>query len=417
MPNPDFNGGFITMAHVGGQDSRNYILAFAPIPGKGVLVLGRTHQAARMYYVSKFKLDGQLDSDFGDNGTISVGDTLDRPDLLLVGDRFLLTGFTNRTLYASCFSHADGKLDEGYGVNGTATVTLAELNPADALQGIRNKSISSIDADSLAQGEAKIPGVTPANNAATCYASDTGAVYFCFTADIKLPTVVRLNHSGKIDTTFNGAGFHILDLAGTAHSAATFSSAAVDQKQGLVVALRGSVEPPLRSQTRMHRLNEDGSQDFEFGNYFPAPVGDFGAAPKVVIDPIGTLKLINLTFGILARGYTAQGAPDLGFHGGGLLTTSIPEGGRGRGAGGASGSNTAYRLVAATHVGRFKLQAAVVRYLADGALDTEFGTGGIVTLDLDQVGQPMGVDLQVLPDSDILISTGYHLYWLAGFAR
>lgn len=415
QPNTAFNGGSITMDHVGGPDARNYILAFAFIPGQGVLVLFSANEGQRAHYISKFGLDGQLDRDFGDGGKVEVPSTGDLPGLLVAGEQFLLTRFFSSALYATRFN-ADGKPDSGYGSNGTAVVMLAELNPADALQGLRDTPISEVHADSLVQGGGKIPGVVIAVPA-TCYVADTGEVYFCFTADMRLPAVVRVTDRGTLDTTFNGAGFRIFDLAGTSYSAANFSSAAVDAARGLIVLMRTFSQPSAPEAVLMVRLNENGSQDFPFGNYLPASVGALAASPKVIVDPDGALKIVGAYDGTIARGFKANGTVDPLFNNGEPLHTPVTGAMSSHGAGGTSGLQGAYRLVAATHIGVGRRQAAITRQLADGTLDAEFGQQGIVTRELDPTGQGLSVVLHVLPDSDILIRTGWHLYWLAGFAR
>ncbi|MBT3248772.1 MAG: hypothetical protein HN361_07970, partial [Actinobacteria bacterium] len=94
-----------------------------------------------------------------------------------------------------------------------------------------------------------------------------------------------------------------------------------------------------------------------------------------------TLGVLTVVLAVLAAGLVASAAPgdlDTSFSADGVVTTSVESGGLGQSVAVQSDGKVVvagYALVGGNY------DVAVVRYTSSGALDSTFGTGGIVTVD------------------------------------
>ncbi|WP_372529816.1 delta-60 repeat domain-containing protein, partial [Aurantimonas coralicida] len=191
--------------------------------------------------------------------------------------------------------------------------------------------------------------------------------------------LVRYNADGSLDTSFGGGdGIVTTDIAGRTDQG---YSVTVQADGGILVAGHSG------SDFALMRYNADGSLDTGFGGGDGIVTTDIGGNTD-----IGSTVTVQADGGILVAGrsydwtsydfvlvrYNADGSLDTGFGGGdGIVTTAITsDWDRGysvtvQGDGGI--------LVAGGNGNDF----ALVRYNADGSLDTSFGGGdGIVTTDI-----------------------------------
>ncbi|MBT4656342.1 MAG: hypothetical protein HOB61_04720, partial [Actinobacteria bacterium] len=108
-----------------------------------------------------------------------------------------------------------------------------------------------------------------------------------------------------------------------------------------------------------------------------------------------TLGVLTVVLAVLAAGLVASAAPgdlDTSFSADGVVTTSVESGGLGQSVAVQSDGKVVvagYALVGGNY------DVAVVRYTSSGALDSTFGTGGIVTVDVDsKTDKGYGVAIQ-----------------------
>jgi len=216
--------------------------------------------------------------------------------------------------------------------------------------------------------------------------------------------LARYNVNGSLDPTFGGSGKVVTQVAGKAVSCA----AAALQSDGRIVAAgfgRTPVrEPPSPYAFLVFRYLTNGALDASFGNG-GIVVTDFDGDPAAGRDVAGSVA-IQSDGRILAAGtgmarYNADGSLDPTFGTGGKVTTEFA-GPRSNAGASAVALQSDGRIVAAG----FALNAvgasggpsdfALIRYNADGALDTTFGNGGKVQTEFssDATDSATGVAIQ-----------------------
>jgi uncharacterized delta-60 repeat protein len=213
--------------------------------------------------------------------------------------------------------------------------------------------------------------------------------------------------SGALDPSFGVSGM-VTTSAGNASDA----TALLLQSDGKLVAVGESVESgsPSYEQLSLARYLPNGSLDSSFGSggivettIDPGGI-DNGSWPAAALQPDGKIVVATSHFTppsgeafALVR-YNPDGSLDTGFGTGGIVTTAVGDincqalgvaiqpDGKIVAAGGFDSSSSSGN--------------ALVRYLPDGALDTGFGTGGIVR---DTRAGEHGFDAVALqPDGKIL---------------
>jgi uncharacterized delta-60 repeat protein len=191
---------------------------------------------------------------------------------------------------------------------------------------------------------------------------------------------------GSLDPTFGAGAGYVTTSLGAGNSAATV----LIQPDGKILAAGGETGPGNGFVTR---YNPDGSLDTSFGAggtanaIFPGgtwtpylalyPQAGMANDGKIVQEATG-----QSTGGILLERYTAAGAPDATFGNDGEVTTAIP--GQVAYSGGVVVTSTGQIVALADdHAGHIDL----VRYNADGSLDSTFGQGGEVISYVAGAGQ------------------------------
>ncbi len=300
---------------------------------------------------------GGLDRSFGDDGTVVVdygplADTADvatsvalQPDgkILVAGSAACQTGVV-RLL-------PDGTLDPAFGTGGWARVI---TDPDYVCRPAEDVVVASDGGVLLAVG------------------LSTG------------PAVIRLTPGGVVDTSWAAGGTAAVP-------------GAIGLPSSLVIRGNGSMLVAGGSAVGVAQLTQAGAVDASFGNAGVAVIDTgFQAAyvDEIVVRPDGRVLVAG---GYYAGRYsfslaqwTASGAADPSFGGGdGWVTTSFDDLGSSSGGLGAR----AYAL-ALLPDGRFLaggedvIDWAFARYLPDGALDPAFGSGGRISLDVDDAGRP-----------------------------
>jgi uncharacterized delta-60 repeat protein len=193
--------------------------------------------------------------------------------------------------------------------------------------------------------------------------------------------LARYHPDGSLDSSFGIGGKATTDFAGGFDSA----SALVLQPDGKLVAA-GSSSTGANGVFALARYHSDGSLDSSFGSGGKVTTvfaGGVDSASALVLQPDGKLVVAGFTTGgggadcALAR-YNSDGSLDSSFGSGGKVTTNFV----------AGGTCLAYALVLQpdgklvsagwAYTGGLGTDFALVRYNADGSLDSSFGSGGKV---------------------------------------
>jgi uncharacterized delta-60 repeat protein len=349
--------------------------------------------------VARYNADGSLDLTFGGGdgvATINVNtsptgtDTgrgiVVQPDgrILVVGTATTPSTGTDITLSRL---NPDGSLDSSFGGgDGILTTPIAPLTGNDAGNGI------ALQAD----GKIIVVGTTNVGPASEI-------------------AVVRFNADGTLDTTFDTDGFAIAGVSALADE----SQAVRLQPDGKIV-VSGYASIAGDPAFLVARFNADGSRDITFGTngivttnvglgFSPFPE----TAQSIAIQPDGSIVAVgwaptptNPSDVAIVR-YTSTGALDTTFGTGGIVRTA-PGIALDFAFGVALQADGRIVVAVGTFTATGGPDVAVLRYNADGSLDTTFGGGdGIVTTAIGPGGTPdAGLSLVLQPDGRIVIA-GY----------
>lgn len=296
-----------------------------------------------------------LDSTFGSNGKV-VANTAPYDQgfsLVLQPDSKVVVGGFSYNGVDSDFSvfrfNSNGPLDTGFGVNGEVTTDILgfDIGQSVALQS---------DGKILVGGRAFFAG----NDFA----------------------IARYNSNGSLDTSFNGNGLRLQDFDGGDDEITALRL----QSDGKILAT-GSADINGDDDFAIARFNSDGSLDTSFGINGKATV-DFDGAEDDASDSliqsdgksllIGDAKVDGDRDFALAR-FNSNGTLDTSFGNGRKVTTDFA--GLDDEALSAVIQADGKILVAGDSTTTSGRDFALVRYNANGTLDTSFGNGGKVTTD------------------------------------
>jgi uncharacterized delta-60 repeat protein len=295
--------------------------------------------------------DGRIDTSFGTSGftrTI-IGDNdlildiaIDSQDRIIAGGFAVIGGAQN---FALARYTSSGALDTSFGTSGLTTTTIGT-----------SASINSIALDS--QGRIIAGG----------FAVVGGAGKFA---------VARYTISGVLDTSFGTSGLTTTTIG----TGASINSIALDS-QGRIIAV-GNTDIGGAQNFALARYTSSGALDTSFGTsgLTTTTIGTSAIINSIVLDSQGRIiagggtTFAPLDKFSLAR-YTSRGVLDTSFGTAGLTTTTI----------GTSASIFSIALDSqgkiigggAAVIGGVQ-QFALARYTSNGVLDTSFGTSGLTT--------------------------------------
>ncbi|HSC76424.1 MAG TPA: FG-GAP-like repeat-containing protein [Pseudomonadales bacterium] len=345
-----FDGdGMLTTTVAGGQDNAYSIIQQAD--GK-LVVAGLAYNGSNAdFALVRYNADGTLDTGFDGDGklTTAVGAGYD---------------------YASSvIQQADGKLVvAGYSVNisGNYDFALVRYNANGSLD-------TSFDSDGIlttavgaGAGEQAYSVIQQADGKLVITGDRNGVI-----------TLVRYNADGTLDTSFDGDGVLVSGVAG-------YSYSVIQQTDGQLVVAGQSSSGGNLNMTLL-RYNADGTPDTSFDGDGMQGItwlssGDMGqsviqqADGKLVAAGYTTYGTGNSGFALVR--YNADGTPDTSFDGDGKLTTV------------GSGFEQAYSVIQQANDGKLVAAGysdgyfALVRYTANGSLDTSFDGDGKLTTDI-----------------------------------
>jgi uncharacterized delta-60 repeat protein len=320
--------------------------------------------------------DGDLDPAFGSGGKVITDingvDRLNKIALqadgkiIAVGAYRLTNGVSHIALARY---NSDGTLDTSFGANGKVLTTVSTFG--DAVYAVAIQTDGKI----IAAGTVLLPA-----------GGDTAFL------------ILRYNANGTLDQTFGTGGVVTTNIGNVDDSAEAIAL----QTDGKIVVSgeKGILRPPgeeRNSDAVLVRYNANGSLDTGFGTG-GITISDFGPAPDyyaddaadLVILPDGKTVIVGTSDGagyydsLVAR-YNANGTLDTTFGTGGRTKTDLGNGFQDDSSGVAVQADGKIVAVGAALPNSFDLDFALIRYNADGTLDTTFGAGGKVVFGLEHL--------------------------------
>jgi uncharacterized delta-60 repeat protein len=251
---------------------------------------------------------------------------------------------------------AEGDLDPTFGTGGKVVTDIGVFERA---------------ADVVTQPDGKIvmAATKPAEGGAT-------------TSDVVL---FRYNVDGSLDASFGINGVALIDINGRADLA----EAVAIQPDGKIVVAGASSIFPEPFQFAVTRVQANGAIDASFGTSGTVltPFGVFAAVRDMVIQQDGRIVVVGISSSggppdLAVARYNPDGSLDVSFDGDGKVTTDFA--GAQEDATGVVVQPDGRIVVSATILEsvNFNFNFAVVRYNADGSLDSSFGGDGLVTTDI-----------------------------------
>jgi len=333
------------------------------------------------FAVARYNIDGTLDSTFGTNGIvltqIGIDDASGNAIALQTDGKIIIAGYAVGVFhydFALVRYNQNGTLDTIFGTNGKTITSLGLVD--DVINAIFIQPDGKIVATGFAEG------------------------YF---------GLARYNTSGILDTTF-GTGGTVLTNFGSAGCEA--KAIAIQTNGKIVVAGQAWNSSGSIYTFKIMQFNSNGTLDTSFGTggAIETVVGSHNddRANAVAIQTDGKIIAAGWTYGdtgydfALVR-YNINGTLDLNFGTAGKAITSI-----------SSGYDQAYavtlqtdgKIVTSGYASNYLSgNFALIRYNINGTLDNNFGTGGIVTTQIDIFGSG-AYAVAVQPDGKI-IAAGY----------
>jgi uncharacterized delta-60 repeat protein len=366
-----------------------------------------------MMALVRYRSDGSLDPSFGTGGivTTAIGSDAGAAGVtLLPGGRTVVVGTAlNEATYdlALVGYRSDGGLDLGFG-GGTVTsgFTTEDIPYAVGIQedgkilvagtgtnpGSPVVEVARYEADGTIDSTFGAGGVTmttlvsaPDSSLGLVLQPDGKAVVAGSSAIAPEFSLVRYDQAGILDANFGIGGLATANFGADSAYARTVAR----QPDGkLVVA--GSVQISGVGEFALARHNADGSLDTNFGlggKVVTSLSATNSGIRAIAVQSDGKIvatgyaeapsgPFTNSSHFALAR-YNAEGNLDPSFGSDGIVMTAIVEAG-------SAESNAVVlepggKIVVAGWADAGVIMFALARYLSDGSLDPEFGSGGIVT--------------------------------------
>jgi uncharacterized delta-60 repeat protein len=333
--------------------------------------------------------DGDLDSTFGSGGKV-------------------ITDFSGRSNGANAIAlQADGRIV----IAGSA---LSAAGPPDFAVA-RYNSDGSLDASFGSGGRVTTDFAGRSDNAAALTVQPDGKILVAGGADMAGTQIdfalVRYNSNGSLDSTFGAGGKVTTDFNGGLDAV---SSIVLQTDGRIVVAGFATAGDPHMA---LARYNTNGTLDLSFGSAGKVVTNINGTrdfANALAIQSDGKLVAAGSTLTALgsfvmfalAR-YNPDGSLDATFGSGGKVTTQVVSGDGEDDEIFALAIQPDGRILAAGRA-NFAQDFGLARYQTNGALDTAFGTNGVVTTDFNgSIDRALGMVLQI--DGKIVLAGAANL--------
>ena len=273
---------------------------------------------------------------------------------------------------------ADGMLDPSFGNGGKVVTAFGAMSSQDFALSL----VIQPDGRAVAAGQ-----VIP--NLATTYMA-----------------AARYLTTGALDTTFDGDGMVTVQFPPPPgmFDAGVGAQAVLLQPDGrLVLVGQMGASPPPFSGFAVARLNGDGSLDASFGSagrvVTPVPVGT--QVLTGLLQPNGRIVVIGQVGAtVIAARYNADGSLDPTFGSGGIANPSLPQDMEVDGA--ALQPDGKIVIVGASPFAFLQRNFALLRLLPNGTLDLSFDGDGLATADFGQI--ETGASVIVLADGRLVLT-------------
>ncbi len=332
------------------------------------------------FFLVRYNGDGSLDSSFSGDGIVTTGFNYrdEGWGVAVQSDGKLLVSGASNGDFALVRYNTNGSLDTSFSGDGIVTTDFGGTDTGF-------KVVTQTD------GKIIVAGFT-SHGGGLMWEGDTALHLVEGISDFAL---VRYNSDGSLDTSFGTGGKVTTDFGGT-----DFASSITLQADGRIV-----VSGSCNGNIILARYNTDGSLDTSFSGgadtiapTYPSYTTDFGGNDyglSMTVQSNGRILVAGLSNGdfALAR-YNTDGSLDTTFSGDGKVTTHF------------SGNDFVFGsavqpdgmiLVSGGSNGDF----ALARYHADGSLDTTFSGDGKVTTSVG-IYNDLGCGVTVLPGGKIL---------------
>ena len=376
---PDFaiGDGTVTTDFGSGDDIGNSVVVQAD--GK-IVVAGRSYNGSDFdFSLTRYNPDGSLDTSFNGDGKLTTdfgsGDDHSLSVSIQADGKILAAGYSfNGTNYdlALVRYNSDGSLDTSFSGDGMLTTAIgasADIGYSVTLQ---------------ANGKILVAG-------------------YSMTGLNKDFALVRYNSDGTLDTSFSGDGMLTTDFG----SNEDIGYSVTLQADGKIL-VAGESQNGAFSDFALARYNTDGSLDTSFsgdGMLTTAIGASAEVGHNVTVQPDDKILVAGFSHNgvdadfALVR-YNTDGTLDTSFSGDGMLTTDF-------GSGLDSGYDVTVQpdgkiLVSGFSSNGSNYDFAVVRYNADGTLDTSFSGDGMLTTAIGS-GDDIGQSIALQPDGKILV--------------
>lgn len=257
----------------------------------------RTSVDNQDFCVTRYNVDGTLDTSFGTNGVVSLdirdGNTKDDVAVAVLiqsDDKIVLAGYTDANSSTSPYYFAlvrlnsDGSKDNSYATDGVLTFSFGDDAKAynaiiqddnkvlivGELEGDSSKkklfAVARIDATGSLDTEFSVDGKQTVNigdsyDEAHAVAIESDKKIFIAGRGENHMSIVKLTESGDLDTSFNTNGIVTTDIDGTEDGFRAVLPLDDDKILGIGVTYRGSNDRDLA----LIKYNVDGTIDTTFG--------------------------------------------------------------------------------------------------------------------------------------------------------
>jgi uncharacterized delta-60 repeat protein len=403
-------GGVVTTAFAAGQSTAYGVTLQS---GGQIVAAGAAGAVgSRQFALARYMTGGALDGTFGTGGTVTtaIGSDAAAAGVVLTGNKILAGGTTGVSPdgdFAAAHYNGNGSLDNSFGSGGTVVTDFNggdEQGAAIALRSGGNfvivgttstnhgdfalagyKANGSLDTGFGSHGRVVTDLRSSADDFAGALATGADGKYIVAGSsfvDTGLDlSVTRYNANGTPDTTFGINGQATVALPPLFFGGVTGAAVQLNGK----ILVSGDL---FGSELFVVRLNANGSLDTTFGSGGMATfeLAGFTSSAGLVLQPDGKIVIAGTTQDqdtflndvVLVR-FNSDGSPDASFGSGGAVIQTF----------GADESAAAVvrlaggkLLVAGTVQGPNDHDFLLVRFNADGSVDTSFGTGGEATADL-----------------------------------
>jgi uncharacterized delta-60 repeat protein len=405
-----------------------------------IIVTVHNEDIPEQQFTAKVIPSGSLDTTFGTGGIVTTsvgsGDAYARALGIQSDGRIVVAGYSyNGSNYdfALMRYNADGSLDKTFGAGGIVTTAVGSGDDYARALGIQSDgrivvvgysyngskndfALARYNADGSLDATFGTGGIVTTSVGRTAdyaYAlgiQSDGRIVIAgnsFNLDIadNRFTLVRYNTDGSLDTTF-GTGGTVITSVGSRYGYATTLGI---QSDGRIVAA-GGCNNGRSIDFALARYNTDSSLDATFGTggivNTTLKIDGTDTVDTLGIQSDGRIVVAGYSYSgsnsdfALVR-YNADGSLDTTFGTGGIVTTNV------------LGSNDIPYALGIQSDGRIVLVGrsyngsnydfALVRYNADGSLDATFGTDGIVTTAVGS-GDDYAYALGIQPDGRIVVA-------------